>query len=32
MTAKDPDAWEAFRATYLECESEEAYQEAVKSR
>jgi glutaconate CoA-transferase subunit A len=32
LTAKDPDAWEAFRARYLECESEEAYQEAVKSR
>ncbi len=32
MTAKDPDAWEAFRTTYLECENEEAYQEAVKSR
>ena len=31
-TAKDPEAWEAFRAAYLECESEEAYQEAVKSR
>ena len=32
MTAKDPEAWDAFRTTYLECESEEAYQEAVKSR
>lgn len=31
-TAKDPDAWEAFKATYLDCESEEAYQEAVKAR
>jgi len=32
MTAKDPDAWEAFRAGYLECESEAAYQEAVRAR
>jgi len=32
MTAKDPDAWDAFRTTYLECDSEEAYQEAVKAR
>ena len=31
-TAKDPDAWEAFRARYLEVESEAAYQEAVRSR
>ena len=31
-TAKDPDAWEAFRAKYLDLESEAAYQEAVKNR
>ena len=31
-TAKDPDAWEAFRAKYLDTESEEHYQEAVRSR
>jgi glutaconate CoA-transferase subunit A len=32
MTAKDPDAWEAFKTAYLDCESEQAYQEAVKAR
>jgi glutaconate CoA-transferase subunit A len=31
MTARDPEAWEAFRTTYLECESEQAYQEAVQA-
>jgi glutaconate CoA-transferase subunit A len=31
-TAKDPDAWEAFKAKYLDVESEAAYQEAVKQR
>ena len=31
-TAKDPEAWEAFKANYLDCESEEAYQEAVNAR
>jgi glutaconate CoA-transferase subunit A len=31
-TAKDPDAWEAFESAYLDCESEQAYQEAVKAR
>lgn len=31
-TAKDPEAWEAFKASYLDCESEEAYQEAVNAR
>ena len=30
-TAKDPDAWEAFKARYLDV-SEAEYQEAVKSR
>ena len=31
-TAKDPEAWEAFKATYLDMPSEEAYQEAVQQR
>ena len=31
-TAKDPDAWAAFKAKYLDLESEAAYQEAVKNR
>ena len=31
-TAKDPDAWEAFKARYLDVESEAAYQEAVRTR
>ena len=31
-TAKDPEAWEAFKATYLDLESEAAYQEAVRAR
>jgi glutaconate CoA-transferase subunit A len=30
-TAKDPEAWEAFKAKYLDVESEAAYQEAMKS-
>ena len=30
-TAKDPEAWAAFKARYLDVESEEAYQEAVKA-
>jgi len=29
-TARDPAAWDAFARRYLACESEEAYQEAVK--
>ncbi len=32
MTARDPDAWEAFYRRYLTLDSEAAYQEAVKSR
>ncbi|MFP6622771.1 MAG: CoA-transferase [Myxococcota bacterium] len=31
-TAKDPEAWEAFKATYLDLDSEAAYQEAVQAR
>jgi glutaconate CoA-transferase subunit A len=31
-TAKDPEAWETFKATYLDLESEAAYQEAVARR
>jgi glutaconate CoA-transferase subunit A len=31
-TARDPEAWARFRQTYLECESEAAYQEAVRAR
>ena len=31
-TAKDPDAWEAFSARYLNLESEAAYQEALRAR
>jgi glutaconate CoA-transferase subunit A len=31
-SARDPQAWEAFRARYLELESESAYQEAVRAR
>jgi glutaconate CoA-transferase subunit A len=31
-TAKDPDAWKRFVETYLSLESEEAYQQAVRSR
>ena len=31
-TAKDPEAWSAFRARYLDLGSELEYQEAVKSR
>ena len=31
-TAKDPDAWEAFKAKYLDVETEADYQEAVKNR
>jgi glutaconate CoA-transferase subunit A len=30
--AKDPEAWAAFEARYLDLESEEAYQEAVRAR
>ena len=30
-TAKDPDAWRSFYERYLDLDSEEAYQEAVKS-
>lgn len=30
--AKDPEAWAAFEARYLELESEEAYREAVRAR
>ncbi len=32
MTAKDPEAWQAFKASYLDCESEEAYQEALREQ
>jgi glutaconate CoA-transferase subunit A len=32
LTAKDPAAWESFAKRYLACESEAAYQEAVKTR
>ena len=31
-TAKDPEAWNAFRARYLDLGSEQAYQEAVRAR
>jgi glutaconate CoA-transferase subunit A len=31
-TAKDPEAWKAFRTRYLDLESEREYQKAVKSR
>jgi len=31
-TAKDPEAWQAFKQTYLECESEADYQKAVSAR
>ena len=31
-TAKDPDAWERFRETYLDVASEAEYQEAVAAR
>jgi glutaconate CoA-transferase subunit A len=31
-TAKNPEAWEAFKARYLDVESEAAYQEAVAQR
>ena len=31
-TAKDAEAWEAFKARYLDVESEAAYQEAVRAR
>jgi len=31
-TAKDPEAWEAFKARYLDVENEAAYQEAVRNR
>jgi len=31
-TAKDPEAWNAFRARYLDVASEREYQEAVRSR
>jgi glutaconate CoA-transferase subunit A len=31
-TAKDPDAWEAFKKKYLDLASEAEYQEAVKAR
>ncbi len=31
-TARDPKAWDAFSERYLSVESEEAYQEAVRSR
>ena len=31
-TANDPEAWEAFERSYLDVESEEAYQEAVRAR
>jgi len=31
-TAKDADAWEAFKARYLDLPSEEAYQKEVQAR
>ena len=31
-TAKDPEAWDAFRARYLDLASEQEYQAAVKAR
>ena len=31
-TAKDPEAWEAFKARYLDVASEQAYQQAVGHR
>ena len=31
-TAKDPEAWEAFKARYLDVASEQAYQQAVSHR
>jgi len=31
-TAGDEEAWDAFKKTYLDLDSEEAYQEAVKAR
>ena len=31
-TAKDPEAWKAFKEKYLDLETEAAYQEAVKTR
>ena len=31
-TANDPEGWETFKRTYLDLESEEAYQEAVRAR
>ena len=31
-TAKDPEAWESFKARYLDVASEQAYQQAVSSR
>ena len=31
-TAKDTEAWDAFRATYLEAPSHEAYLEAIDAR
>ena len=31
-TAKDPQAWEAFKARYLDVASEQAYQQAVSHR
>ena len=31
VNARDPEGWAAFSKRYLELESEEAYQEAVKA-
>ena len=31
-TAKDPEAWQAFKTRYLDLASEEEYQQAVKAR
>ena len=31
ISARDPEAWEAFRKRYLEVESEAEYQEAVRA-
>ena len=30
LTAKDDDAWESFRARYLDCDNEADYQKAVR--
>jgi glutaconate CoA-transferase subunit A len=32
VTAKDPEAWKAFKASYLDLANEREYQKAVKAR